>query len=592
MNVFELFGSEKPRKNLKESSEITIVYESSDMCKVCGQTPCNCTNISESTVNEFAIDKNDAGDGRSKLIGAIAQLLQANKKVDFYVPGIRGHVSGIGGQGDWVTLKRWNKPHSKINYSLDLDSSDDNRFALKMIRPDYYQVVEKNELGEGIGSDTAKLLGIPVVAGALAVGAQHYDDQQPHVQVGGQNAKIVQYGSSRIPSNAMVLKGADGKMYRVWQQSGKGMNKMTLAAPAEQVKEGTVDRRIARTQALIQDYHKRAKASANDIKKNHYLAMADQLTAELQSLIDDASEHERAGNEIAQHDAEPSATWNRGGLGVAESQLNEYLVKAGMPVEDVLTLNLFQDFDPAEGCAAQFPEFAQDPTWKQVVRKYSRIANTLEKQILALDQPLTHSQAEEIEDVWYDGSDAYDDMEIKYLVDVYNRQIAVIEAIIAGELQDDDEEFGEGETQVNEFAPSNNDNGGEEDALFRFAQMWYSAPDIATQQKVEQALAKAGWEIGELESEEGGAYVMRVGDNEGDSYIGWSEEQLADISEGTTKTDDYVDPEEADYGDDYQAMVKRVGQKAKQQELAKKHNDEDLTESFLYAMKKAGYDII
>ena len=89
--------------------------------------------------------------------------------------------------------------------------------------------------------DTATLLGAPVVAGALAVGAQHIDDQKPHVQVGGQNAMIVQYDSSRIPGNAMVLKGADGKMYRVWQQSGKGMNKMTLAAPAE-VKEGIFDR--------------------------------------------------------------------------------------------------------------------------------------------------------------------------------------------------------------------------------------------------------------------------------------------------------------------------------------------------------------
>jgi hypothetical protein len=37
---------------------------------------------------------------------------------------------------------------------------------------------------------------------------------------------------------------------------------------------------------------------------------------------------------------------------------------------------------------------------------------------------------------------------------------------------------------------------------------------------------------------------------------------------------DYIPPKEADYGDDYQAMVKRVGQKAKQQELAKKKQEE------------------
>jgi hypothetical protein len=63
---------------------------------------------------------------------------------------------------------------------------------------------------------------------------------------------------------------------------------------------------------------------------------------------------------------------------------------------------------------------------------------------------------------------------------------------------------------LNEFAPGSDDNreNNPEDVLFRFAKMWYSAPDVATQQRVEQALAKVGWEIGELESEEGGAFVV------------------------------------------------------------------------------------
>jgi hypothetical protein len=82
-----------------------------------------------------------------------------------------------------------------------------------------------------------------------------------------------------------------------------------------------------------------------------------------------------------------------------------------------------------------------------------------------------------------------------------------------------------------EFAPGNGDDNGGEDSLFRFAKMWYSAPDVATQRRAEQALAKIGWEIGELESEEGGAFVMRIGDDNGDSYIGWSEEDLAGLDE-------------------------------------------------------------
>ena len=90
-----------------------------------------------------------------------------------------------------------------------------------------------------------------------------------------------------------------------------------------------------------------------------------------------------------------------------------------------------------------------------------------------------------------------------------------------------------GGEELNEFAPGGDDGreNNPEDVLFRFAKMWYSAPDVATQQRVEQALAKIGWEIGELESEEGGAYVMRIGDEDGDSYIGWPEEQLVQLNE-------------------------------------------------------------
>jgi hypothetical protein len=84
-----------------------------------------------------------------------------------------------------------------------------------------------------------------------------------------------------------------------------------------------------------------------------------------------------------------------------------------------------------------------------------------------------------------------------------------------------------GAAPIAEYAAGDDNGDGPEDALFRLAQMWYSAPDVATQTQVEQALAKVGWEIGELESEEGGAFVMRIGDESGDSYIGWSEEQLA-----------------------------------------------------------------
>lgn len=85
---------------------------------------------------------------------------------------------------------------------------------------------------------------------------------------------------------------------------------------------------------------------------------------------------------------------------------------------------------------------------------------------------------------------------------------------------------------LNEFAPGSGDDGDDgddrdpEQVLFRLAQMWYTAPDTATEQRAEQALARLGWEIGGIESEEGGAFVVEIGDDLGDSYIGWSAEEL------------------------------------------------------------------
>jgi hypothetical protein len=45
----------------------------------------------------------------------------------------------------------------------------------------------------------------------------------------------------------MVLKGADGKMYKVWQQSGRGFGNLTLASPAEPVKEGVAEGEVTKT---------------------------------------------------------------------------------------------------------------------------------------------------------------------------------------------------------------------------------------------------------------------------------------------------------------------------------------------------------
>jgi hypothetical protein len=88
-------------------------------------------------------------------------------------------------------------------------------------------------------------------------------------------------------------------------------------------------------------------------------------------------------------------------------------------------------------------------------------------------------------------------------------------------------EQGVAEGSLREFAPD--DGGGdEEDMLLKFARMWYNG-DLPTQQQIEKILARSGWEIGELESEEGGAFVVQSGDENGNSYIGFS---VADLTEG------------------------------------------------------------
>jgi len=93
-----------------------------------------------------------------------------------------------------------------------------------------------------------------------------------------------------------------------------------------------------------------------------------------------------------------------------------------------------------------------------------------------------------------------------------------------------DEDLSEG---INEFAADDGNDGGEDDALRNYAKMWW-AGDEATQQQIEKVLARMGWEIGEDEGgyDNGGVFVVRAGDANGDSYVSWAAE---DLSEGWKK---------------------------------------------------------
>jgi hypothetical protein len=82
---------------------------------------------------------------------------------------------------------------------------------------------------------------------------------------------------------------------------------------------------------------------------------------------------------------------------------------------------------------------------------------------------------------------------------------------------------------LTEFAADDGDSGGEDDALRKYAQMWW-AGDEATQMQIEKVLARMGWEIGEDEGgyDNGGVFVVRAGDVNGDSYTSWAAEDLTE----------------------------------------------------------------
>lgn len=83
---------------------------------------------------------------------------------------------------------------------------------------------------------------------------------------------------------------------------------------------------------------------------------------------------------------------------------------------------------------------------------------------------------------------------------------------------------------IAEFAPTDSGDSGQEDMFFKYAKLWYNG-NLAVQQRIEEVLAQAGWEIGELESEEGGAFIVKSGDEHGNTYQGWSADELTGMNE-------------------------------------------------------------
>ena len=98
----------------------------------------------------------------------------------------------------------------------------------------------------------------------------------------------------------------------------------------------------------------------------------------------------------------------------------------------------------------------------------------------------------------------------------------------------------ESTAKINEFAPTGNNDRepNEEEILRQLAAQWWNGTE-QQMAKAQRALELMGWDIGQDESgdEDAGVFVIRIGDEHGDSYIAFphSELSLDDINE------DYLD---------------------------------------------------
>ena len=85
--------------------------------------------------------------------------------------------------------------------------------------------------------------------------------------------------------------------------------------------------------------------------------------------------------------------------------------------------------------------------------------------------------------------------------------------------------------RLKEFAPAGGDDRepNEEEILHRLAAQWWQGDEDP---RAERTLASMGWEIGQDEGyDNGGVFVVRAGDINGDSFISWPAEELEQLFE-------------------------------------------------------------
>ena len=83
-------------------------------------------------------------DDRSQLLMSIKNLLDKGAKIDSYLFGARGHITGVSNDYFGFYFKKLNKPHSKSSFVRPMDGEDDESYMLKLVKPGYYQLWDKS----------------------------------------------------------------------------------------------------------------------------------------------------------------------------------------------------------------------------------------------------------------------------------------------------------------------------------------------------------------------------------------------------------------------------------------------------------------
>lgn len=189
------------------------------------------TNAYMNATNEFK-DTAQYGDDSGKNINhEIFQLLKNGATVYSNAAGRMGKVLRANNDGVVIASKR-GKGFTSFN------SGDPVKIKQDENEPNTYHIVN---LMDEDWKDVAKVGAALGIAGGMGLAGKYADDTAQRVQIGNTQAYVITNPSvGIIPPNAKIVKGADGKMYKVWIKGGEprtGSTKNMFATPIAEAKK-------------------------------------------------------------------------------------------------------------------------------------------------------------------------------------------------------------------------------------------------------------------------------------------------------------------------------------------------------------------